>query len=130
MAITILNPDFLGPEEDTEEESDLSVTELQKLVRAKAEAQARAEAEAETRANAERETREKEAESRGISWGMAEDATEEDDDGSERHPDMENNPFAGVAGANKMASSTLDLEDPKKTLRGWFEREGLDLEYK
>ena len=67
----------------------------------------------------------KEDESRGISWGMAEDAVEEDED--EEHPDLDKNPFAPLGSSSK---STLDLEDPKKTLRGWFEREGLELEYK
>lgn len=55
------------------------------------------------------------AESEGIDWGMGEDADEE--------TDMTENPYAS------MADEELYLDDPKKTLRGWFEREGYDLQY-
>jgi protein phosphatase 1D len=48
---------------------------------------------------------------------MADDAEEEPD---------EKNPFALDAEPLNEASYA---DDPKKTLRGWFEREGLDLEY-
>ena len=68
--------------------------------------------------------REKEAEetSEGISWGFAEDAVEED------LPDMSKNPFSLDANS-AVKTEDLQLDDPKKTLRGWFEREGYDLEY-
>ena len=96
--------------------------ELQERSRVKAEEKARAKEEEEKRLRDESEQRRLAEESRGISWGMAEDATEEESE----HPDLDKNPFS-LSGPS---SSNLDLEDPKKTLRGWFEREGLDLEYK
>ena len=97
--------------------------ELQERSRRKAEEKAKAKEEEEKRLKDEAEQKRLAEESRGISWGMAEDATEEE---QEQHPDLDKNPYS-LSGPS---SSNLDLEDPKKTLRGWFEREGLDLEYK
>ncbi|XP_054725866.1 kanadaptin [Anastrepha obliqua] len=98
-----------GPEEDAEPESDLTVTELreqhkEKLIAAEAEA---------IRKAAEAEERER---NEGINWGMGEDADEE--------TDLTHNPFASTN------NEELFLDDPKKTLRGYFEREGMELEYK
>lgn len=96
---------FHGPEEDAESESELTVTELkerrlQEIVSEK------------DREKMQAEEREKE----GISWGMSEDAEEESD--------LSVNPYATTT------NEELFLDDPKKTLRGYFEREGYDLEYK
>ncbi|KAG4077848.1 hypothetical protein HA402_013782 [Bradysia odoriphaga] len=94
-----------GPEFDEEAESDLSVTEIKELRRKKEE---------EYVENLKAEEKRKESE--GISWGMTEDAEEE--------TDLSINPFATTN------NEELFLQDPKKTLRGYFEREGHDLDYK
>ncbi|KAI8130698.1 hypothetical protein FF38_02734 [Lucilia cuprina] len=98
-----------GPSEDEEPESELSITELkakrqQELEQAALEKKRLAD-EAIERANNE-----------GCSWGMGEDADEE--------TDLTHNPYASSN------NEELFLDDPKKTLRGYFEREGLELVYK
>ncbi len=106
-----------GPEEDMEAESELGVTELQEKARIKALEKEKLKAEEDRKEKERKEEEEKETEEKGISWGMPEDAVEED----EENPDMAQNPFALPEVSN------LELDDPKKTLRGWFEREGCDL---
>lgn len=94
-----------GPDFDEEAESELTITEMKELKLKK-------EQEAKEKLLEE----EKRIEEQGISWGMTDDADEE--------TDLSHNPFASTN------NEDLFLQDPKKTLRGYFEREGLDLDYK
>ncbi|XP_011690458.1 PREDICTED: kanadaptin [Wasmannia auropunctata] len=100
-----------APLDDQEEESELSVTQLkEKRLEELREREMRQQEEEEAEERAKQE-----AENEGIDWGMGEDADEE--------TDLTENPYASVA------DEELYLDDPKKTLRGWFEREGYDLQY-
>lgn len=94
-----------GPGFDEEAESELTITEMKEL---------RLKKQQEQQDKLLEEERKREEE--GISWGMAEDAEEE--------TDLSHNPFAVTS------NEELFLQDPKKTLRGYFEREGLNLDYK
>ncbi|KAH8358554.1 hypothetical protein KR093_000847 [Drosophila rubida] len=98
-----------GPSEDEEPESELTVTELREQ-REQQVAAAAAEKVRKAQEAAERERNE------GVSWGMGEDADEE--------TDLAHNPYASTN------NEDLFFDDPKRTLRGFFEREGLNLEYK
>ncbi|XP_011329580.2 kanadaptin [Ooceraea biroi] len=100
-----------APPEDQEEESELSVTELKEK---RMEELRQREIKQLEEKEAEERAREAE-ENEGINWGMGEDADED--------TDLTENPYAS------MADEELYLDDPKKTLRGWFEREGYDLQY-
>lgn len=100
-----------APSDDQEEESEYTITELKEIRRLEIEERKRKEAEELERL---KELKEKE-ENEGIDWGMGEDADEE--------TDLTENPYA------QTGNEELFLDDPKKTLRGWFEREGLDLTY-
>lgn len=111
-----------GPIEDTEDESELSVTELKAQ---RAEELARREEEArvakeEARVAEEQEKlrlaeEKKKEEERGVDWGMAEDA--------DADTDLTVNPYAATN------NEDLYIDDPKRTLRGYMEREGLQFEY-
>lgn len=92
-----------APPHDQEEESLYTLSELKEMRALELEKQ---------RTNAEPN---QEEENDGIDWGMGEDADEE--------TDLQENPYACIA------DEDLVLDDPKKTLRGWFEREGYDLQY-
>lgn len=103
---------FCGPPEDEEMESELTVTQI-KEEKLKKDLE---RAENERKQIEEMQRLEKQKQAEGINWGMSEDAVEE--------PDLSINPYATTA------NEELFLDDPKKTLRGFFEREGFDLEYK
>nr|XP_003700466.1 PREDICTED: kanadaptin isoform X1 [Megachile rotundata] len=92
-----------APPHDQEEESLYTLSELKEMRALELEKQ---------RMNTEPN---QEEENDGIDWGMGEDADEE--------TDLQENPYACIA------DEDLVLDDPKKTLRGWFEREGYDLQY-
>ena len=100
-----------GPPDDMEDESELTVTELK--AKRQLELQARELAEITRKQKEEEEQRKREEE--GIDWGMGDDADEE--------TDLSENPYAVTS------NEELYIDDPKKTLRGWFEREGHELEY-
>ncbi|XP_023234233.1 kanadaptin-like [Centruroides sculpturatus] len=97
-----------GPSEDEENESEYTVTEIKEMRRQQEEKLKMLE-------EKEKCKEEESHESEGIDWGLGEDA--EEDASTE-------NPFA-----LSTPNEDLYLDDPKKTLRGWFEREGYDLEY-
>lgn len=94
-----------GPNFDEDAESELTITEMKELRRKK---------EQDYKEKLIEEEKRKEA--AGVNWGMADDADEE--------TDLSHNPFASTN------NEELFLQDPKKTLRGYFERDGYDLEYK
>ncbi|XP_049535949.1 kanadaptin [Anopheles darlingi] len=100
-----------GPPDDEDEPSAMTITEIKEQT-AKMRKLRDEMAEIE---RTERERIEKLKEEEGISWGMAEDADEE--------TDLTENPYAASN------NEELFLDDPKKTLRGYFEREGHELDY-
>ncbi|XP_052738758.1 kanadaptin [Bicyclus anynana] len=136
---------MLGPDFDAEGESSLSVTEIKKRAaemvlerqRMLIEDEGHKELSKELRNEKEKELqiaaikereaarlkeeairkeKEKLKEKDGIDWGMGDDEEEEE-------PDLTDNPYASTA------NEELYLQDPKKTLRGFFSREGIELEY-
>ncbi|XP_037798611.1 kanadaptin-like [Penaeus monodon] len=107
-----------GPAEDEEPEMEQTVTELKAAAAKQLEKLEKLESGEIEEEDRERKKREalqgKDEESGGIDWGMGDDA-EEAEDG-----ENDVNPFASL-------NEELYLDDPKKTLRGWYEREGYDL---
>jgi len=100
-----------GPPDDEEEESEYTVTEL----KAKRQAELEQREREQELQRLKQEEDEKKKMEQGVDWGMGEDADEEED--------SKENPFA------PKENEQLYLDDPKKTLKGWFEREGQELEY-
>ncbi|GFO30162.1 kanadaptin [Plakobranchus ocellatus] len=102
-----------GPSEDEEEESEMSVTELkeqkERLVK-----EAQLLRQAELQEEMERIEADKKAfEDNGCAWGMTDDA---EDIGGD-------NPYASLVAENE----SLYIDDPKKALKGFYDREGCDL---
>ncbi|CAH1262183.1 SLC4A1AP [Branchiostoma lanceolatum] len=117
-----------GPDEDQEDESEMTATELRDLHRQEREKSEQADTDdvTESRETYEEEMeewrrkkkkKEKDVEEEGISWGMEDDAEEEED---------ERNPFSLELTDEKEA---YYVKDPKKALKNFFEREGEELEY-
>uniref|UniRef100_A0A182JTA4 FHA domain-containing protein n=1 Tax=Anopheles christyi TaxID=43041 RepID=A0A182JTA4_9DIPT len=104
---------FQGPSEDQELSLGLTITEMREHI--KKQKQMCKEINEIARKEQDR-VKKLQEEQQGITWGMAEDADEE--------TDLTENPYA------TSNNEELFLDDPKKTLRGYFEREGHDLEYK
>ncbi|CAH1173882.1 unnamed protein product [Phaedon cochleariae] len=100
-----------GPEYDEEVESEFTISELKQ----KREDELNKRREEALRIKKEMEEKVIREEERGVDWGMGEDADED--------TDLSENPFA------QSNNEELYLDDPKKALRGFFEREGLELEY-
>ncbi|XP_050678448.1 kanadaptin [Leptidea sinapis] len=105
----------LGPDYDCEGESELTVTEIKRRAQQMKMERERMIQEAKEQREKERLEEEKRREEQGIDWGMGDDAEEE--------TDMAENPYAVTT------NEELYLDDPKKTLRGYFEREGHELNY-
>ncbi|CAH0713014.1 unnamed protein product, partial [Brenthis ino] len=105
----------VGPDFDSEGESELSVTEIKKRAENMKLERERMIRESKEQRERDRLEEEKRREEQGIDWGMGEDAEDE--------PDLSENPYATTA------NEELYLDDPKKTLRGYFEREGHELSY-
>lgn len=103
------------PRDEEEEESEFTVTELKEKRRIEMEEREKMELERKKEEELAEKLRIEKEENEGVNWGMSEDADEE--------TDLKENPYA------QTNNEDLFLEDPKKTLRGWFEREGHDLQY-
>ncbi|XP_050687166.1 kanadaptin-like isoform X1 [Eriocheir sinensis] len=119
-----------GPDEDMEPESDLTVTELMKVAEERKKKLQRLETGEEDEDEEEEGGKKRKAkegsektkeggEDAGVNWGMREDAEDEEEEEGEEDEEGKKNPFAS-------SSDDLHLDDPKKTLRGWFERHGYD----
>ncbi|CAF4888128.1 unnamed protein product [Pieris macdunnoughi] len=106
---------LLGPDYDCDGESELTVTEIKRRAEQMKIERDRMIQEAKEQRERERLEEEKRKEEQGIDWGMGEDADETSD--------LADNPYAVTT------NEELYLDDPKKTLRGYFEREGHELNY-
>ncbi|KAL5009147.1 hypothetical protein ScPMuIL_014728 [Solemya velum] len=101
-----------GPDDDRDEESELTISEMkEQRERQKREAEVLKQADlAEDSKLQQMKTKE---DSSGCTWGIDEE---------DAYDITENNPFAALNPENE----ELYLDDPKKTLKGYFEREGYE----
>ncbi|KAL8185599.1 UNVERIFIED_CONTAM: hypothetical protein K2H54_055558 [Gekko kuhli] len=111
-----------GPEKDQEPESELTVTELKKLRKQQQAALEKTMLGDDSDEEDKKEKDEQKSENSwsndlSCSWGMGEDAEEEEG---------EENPIAIEFQEEQEA---FYLKDPKKALQGFFDREGEELEY-
>ncbi|KAJ0062811.1 hypothetical protein NL108_008090, partial [Boleophthalmus pectinirostris] len=116
-----------GPESDEEEESEFTVTELKERARKQREELekrmmgAGSDDEEEEKGENEEDKKNQSKQSNedsGCLWGMADDAIAEDEN--------EENPFSTEFQEDQEAAY---LKDPKKTLQGFYDREGEELEF-
>ncbi|XP_053568633.1 kanadaptin [Bombina bombina] len=110
-----------GPEDDQEEECELTVTQIKESRKLREKLQKKMLGEDSDEDDSDEDEAPKaqsgEAEDTGCMWGMGEDAMEDED---------EENPIALEFQEDKEA---LYLKNPKKALLGFFDREGEELEY-
>lgn len=109
-----------GPEEDQESESELTVTQLKALRKqqqAKLEKTMLGEDSDEEGDKEERRNESSQNTEMSCSWGMGEDAEEDD---------AEENP---IAIDFQDVQDAFYMKDPRKALQGFFDREGEELEY-
>ncbi|KAM9316890.1 kanadaptin [Gastrophryne carolinensis] len=111
-----------GPDEDQEAESDLTVTQIKEARRQRESLQRKMLGDDSDEENDLPEEEGKRPQARpadesGCMWGMGEDAIEDEN---------EENPIALEFQEEREA---LYLKDPKKTLQGFFDREGEELEF-
>ncbi|XP_041469517.1 kanadaptin-like [Lytechinus variegatus] len=106
-----------GPSGEQEEESGMSITELKELRERQMMQMEEKKRRKEEKEMEDMKAREKTSE--GIDWGMGGDEDEENSD--------EENPFAVIETQEEREAAYI--KDPKKTLRGFFEREDVELEY-
>ncbi|XP_041420147.1 kanadaptin isoform X2 [Xenopus laevis] len=111
-----------GPEEDQEEESELTVTQIKEARRQRESLQKKmlgddSDDEESSEDNKNVKDPGSLGDDGGCMWGMGEDALQEDN---------EENPIATEFQEQKEA---LYLKNPKKALQGFFDREGEELEY-
>nr|CAD7454118.1 unnamed protein product [Timema tahoe] len=98
-----------GPEDDMEPESELSVSQL--VLKRQLQLQSR------------QPLNEEPADDNGVDWGIGTESHLVSREDADEETDLSENPFASTN------NEELFIDDPKKSLRGWFEREGYDLEY-
>ncbi|XP_053315061.1 kanadaptin [Spea bombifrons] len=109
-----------GPEDDQEPESELTVTQIKEARRQREILQKKMLGDDSDEDEEEKEKKPEpggSGQEEGCTWGLGEDALEEDND---------ENPIAMEFQEDREA---LYLDNPKKTLQGFFDREGEELEF-